>query len=39
MKVATPAPNLSLTSMIGIIPDFTEEELKNDERLNHILNH
>ena len=28
-----------ITSLIGIIPDFSEEELQNDERLSHILNH
>ena len=28
-----------ISSLIGIVPNFSEEELANDERLSHILSH
>ena len=31
------APGIS--SIIGIVPTFSQEELANDERLSHILSH
>ena len=28
-----------IQSLIGIIPQFSQEEIEGDERLKHILNH
>lgn len=37
----TPEVNFSpeIASLIGIVPDFTEEELAEDDRMRHILEH
>lgn len=38
-NATTPSLSPKIQSLIGIVPQFSQEELESDEKLSHILNH